>query len=151
MRLGHVHLKVNNLARVEQFYSQVLQANVSERVGERYIFLSLGSLHHDIALQKVDATQGAEEVCATGLYHFAFELEGGAELLETLECLEQFGGEYRMVDHGISWAVYTNDPDGNGIEFYVDRRWVSGGRAQWLGFSKPISKETIYSAVSTCG
>lgn len=47
----------------------------------------------------------------------------------------QEGVRHQAVDHGISWATYFRDPDGNGLEVYVDRRQASGGRLALQGES----------------
>ena len=49
--IGHVHLKVSNLKRAEEFYKK-LGFKVNERVNG-YLFLTLGKKHHDLALQDI--------------------------------------------------------------------------------------------------
>ena len=43
MQIGHVHLKVRDLDRAEQFYSRLLGAQRSERIDAHYSFLTMGS------------------------------------------------------------------------------------------------------------
>ena len=42
------------------------------------------------------------------------------------------------IDHGNAWSVYSSDPDGNGIEVYLDSPWQVAqphGRALDLSLS----------------
>jgi catechol-2,3-dioxygenase len=48
------------------------------------------------------------------------------------------GVDYVAVDHGISHAVYFHDPDGLGVEVYLDRRGRPGGAKTWRGDSLPL-------------
>lgn len=70
-RLGHVHLKVRDLDRAVEFYTAILDVDLTERY-ERFAFLTFGDRHHDLAVQAVgeDAPGPGPGV---GLYHVAFE------------------------------------------------------------------------------
>ena len=118
--LGHVHLRVRELDSAIDFYTGVLGLEVTERVG-RYAFLSFGVHHHDVALQAVGADAPAPSD-GVGLYHAAFEVETPAELRATYERLLDRGVDVSPVDHGISKALYFEDPSGNGLEIYLDTR-----------------------------
>ena len=52
------------------------------------------------------------------------------------------------VDHYISWAMYFDDPDGNGLEIYCDTRTQPGGRQLWHGDNAPLENETILAALA---
>jgi catechol 2,3-dioxygenase len=124
--VGHVHLKVRDIERAIEFYTDVLGLDVGERHG-RYAFLSWGERHHDVALQEVgpDAPGPGPGV---GLYHVAFEVETGEALAAVYERSRARDVPVSPVDHGISKAIYLDDPDGNGIEVYLDTR---AEREQW--------------------
>jgi len=138
-RLGHAHLKVKDLERSIAFYTTVLNLTVTERVGGDYAFLSGGSLHHEIALQRVGASAPQPPAHGTGLYHVAFEVPDRRALAEAYERLRAAGIAVTPVDHFISWALYFDDPDGNGLEIYWDTRDETHGRKQWRGESAPLS------------
>ena len=54
--VGHVVLKVRSLERSAAFYSGVLGLRVVGRLGDRMIFFSAGSNHHDLACLEVGAS-----------------------------------------------------------------------------------------------
>ncbi|TQQ83617.1 biphenyl-2,3-diol 1,2-dioxygenase [Halonotius terrestris] len=127
--LGHVHLVVSDLDRALSFYTDLLGLSVTEQQAN-YAFLSFGEHHHDLALQ---ARPGASSPPpnSRGLYHVAFELDSPAELRECYEWLHGREIGVQPVDHGISKSLYFDDPDGNGIELYIDTRDDDGER--WSG------------------
>lgn len=146
IRLGHVHLKVRRLDLAIDFYREALGLRVVERVGDEFAFLSFGAAHHDVALQALGDRAGAAAPGAVGLYHVAFECRDASELLSRWDAL-QARGRVVGVDHGISWALYATDPDGNGIEVCLDRR-VAGGRSAWRGQSSSLERSRVERAAS---
>ena len=143
MRIGHVHLKVRTLDRAVAFYSALLGAKVSERLGQHYAFLTMGEAHHEVALQALGDEAKGLSPYEVGLYHSAFEVDTRQELAAAVDRLKALGVRYSLVDHGISWALYTADPDGNGVEIYLDRRAAAGGAKSWDGQSYALELETI--------
>ena len=134
MKVGHVHLKVRDLDRALAFYRDLLGLRVTERLDDDMVFLTFGAAHHDIALQAVGPGAPAAAPRAVGLYHTAFEVETDAELRDIAKKLCDAGFSGAAVDHGISHAYYTADPDGNGVEIYRDTRGESS-RPEWHGRS----------------
>jgi catechol 2,3-dioxygenase len=58
----------------------------------------------------------------TGLFHVAIRVPSRKELALLLRRLSQERYSFEgFADHGVSEALYGTDPEGNGIEFYVDR------------------------------
>ena len=57
-----------------------------------------------------------------GLYHVALRIGHSLEELRAAKAhLEAHGiQELRLRDHTVSQSIYLNDPDGNGLELYVD-------------------------------
>ena len=133
LNIGHVHLKVSDLKRAEEFYTKLLGFKVNERANG-YIFLTLGKRHHDLALQEIENAKKPTED-TIGLYHFAIEAKNIGELAKLYFKLKQEDINVSPIDHGISKALYFSDPDGNGIEVYVDTRHI---RKNWKGLSKLI-------------
>ncbi len=121
--IGHVHLTVSNLERALAFYVDLLGFEVTARYGTSAIFLSAGGYHHHIALNTW-AGEGATPppLGHTGLYHFAILYPTRKELANILKKLIE--ADYPLTGtayHGVSEAIYLNDPDGNGVELYADR------------------------------
>lgn len=127
-RIGHVHLKVADLDRAERFYREGLGFEVTQRYGDSAVFLSAGAYHHHIALNTWESAGGSPPPRgSTGLYHFAILYPDRRALGRAVARLLAHGVRIEgAADHGVSEAVYLRDPDGNGIELYVDRhpaRW----------------------------
>ena len=120
--LGHAVLKVRNQERAEQFYNGVLGIPIAARHETMPMtFFTLGN-HHDLAVLAVgdDAPDAPQN--APGLYHIALKVGDSLEdLREVKEHLERSGVTIdRTIDHTVSQSIYLRDPDGNGVELYVD-------------------------------
>ncbi len=122
-RVGHVHLKVADLERAIAFYSGILGFDVTMRYGSQAAFLSAGGYHHHIGLNTWESLGGSPPPPGhTGLYHTAFLFPDRKSLARVLKRLVEAG--YPLTgasDHGVSEALYLDDPDGNGVELYRDR------------------------------
>ncbi len=122
-KIGHIHLTVSNLERALGFYRDILGFEVTDRIVDSAVFLSAGGYHHHIGLNTW-AGEGAPRSPegTTGLYHFAILYPARKELARALKVL--IDAKYPIdgaSDHGVSEAIYLTDPDGNGVELYVDR------------------------------
>lgn len=122
-RIGHVHLKVADLNRSLEFYQGLLGFEVTTMYGSQAAFISAGGYHHHIGLNTwhsknaPPATQNG-----VGLYHTAIVYPSRKDLAAIFNRLHQ--ANYPLTgaaDHGVSEALYLNDPDGNGVELYWDR------------------------------
>ena len=141
--LGHVHLKVRHLERAIEFYRKLLGLEVTERVGETFAFLSGDERHHELALQELGESAAPPPAHATGLYHTAWEVPDREAFRLAWERLRTASVPVSGVDHGISWALYFRDPDGNGVEIYVDRRNAEDGTSEWRGMTRPLTPSQI--------
>jgi catechol 2,3-dioxygenase len=121
--IGHVHLKVSDIERAERFYVDVLGFHVTARYGSDAVFLSAGDNHHDLGLNTWESKGGRPPPPGTtGLFHFAIRVPTRRNLAELLVRLQEAGVPLSGAsDHLVSEALYLHDPDGNGIELYVDR------------------------------
>jgi len=147
-KIGHAHLKVRDLDRSVAFYTRFLALRETERVGNIYAFLAGGAYHHEIALQRVGPDAPSPPARGTGLYHVAFEVPDRRSFAEAYRALTEEGIAVAPVDHYISWALYFDDPDGNGLEIYWDTRREPGGRQLWRGENAPLDAATILAALS---
>lgn len=121
--IGHIHLKVADIDRSLEFYHDVLGFDVVIRMGNQAAFLSAGGYHHHLGMNTWESLGGTPPPPgSTGLYHTAILYKERAELADALRRLIRAGIPITGAsDHGVSEAIYLNDPDGNGVELYWDR------------------------------
>ena len=121
--IGHVHLKVSNIERALSFYKDLLGFEITQRYGESAVFVSAGGYHHHIGLNTWHSKDALPApVRAAGLYHLAILYPTRKDLAVALKRL--IDAKYPLSgasDHGVSEAIYLNDPDQNGIELYWDK------------------------------
>ncbi|WP_340105190.1 VOC family protein [Rhodohalobacter sp. 8-1] len=122
-RIGHVHLKVSDLERSLSFYRDLIGFEVTTMYGDQAVFLSAGDYHHHIGLntwQSKGAPPAPER--SAGLFHTAILYPTRRDLAAIVKRL--MDNDYPISgasDHGVSEAIYLDDPDGNGVELYRDR------------------------------
>ena len=122
-RIGHVHLKVADLKRAMAFYCDLLGFELVTMHGDQAAFVSAGGYHHHIGLNTW-YSKGAPPAPtqAAGLFHTAILYPTRRDLAMALQRL--LDADYPITgasDHGVSEAIYLNDPDQNGVELYWDR------------------------------
>lgn len=122
-KIGHVHLKVADLQKSLDFYTGLLGFEVTTMYGNEAAFISAGGYHHHIGLNTWHS-KGAKPapVSNPGLYHTAILYPTRKDLAQAL--LRLIEAKYPLTgaaDHGVSEAIYLDDPDGNGVELYWDK------------------------------
>lgn len=122
-RIGHVHLKVADLEKFLAFYRDLLGFEVTMEYGGQAAFISAGGYHHHIGLNTWQS-KGMQPapVNGVGLYHTAILYPTRKDLAVIYDRIQK--SNYNLTgakDHGVSEAIYLNDPDGNGVELYWDR------------------------------
>ena len=147
-RIGHVHLKVADLERSLKFYRDLLGFQVMDRFGDSAVFISAGGYHHHIGLntwQSKDAPPAPKR--AAGLYHIAILYPTRKDLGVILQRLVD--ADYKLTgaaDHGVSEALYLDDPDSNGVELYWDRpkdQWPVDKDGKLHMFSEALDLEGL--------
>ena len=120
--LGHVVLKVRDLAVSVPFYRDVLGLHEVARYGHNMVFFSLGTNHHDLALMALGANAPVPSPDSVGLYHVAFKVGDSLDALRAMRdhLMQQSVPLLGMSDHTVSQSLYISDPDGIEIELYVD-------------------------------
>ena len=126
--IGHVHLRVADVDRALDFYVGVLGFELMQRYGADAAFVSAGGYHHHLGLNSWESKGGSPPPPGTtGLYHTAIRYPTRRALADALRRLTEAGIPITGAsDHGVSEALYLDDPDGNGVELYWDRP-----REQW--------------------
>ncbi|TCB96867.1 VOC family protein [Micromonospora zingiberis] len=128
-RMGPVELLTGDLDRLREFYTKGVGLSPIS-VDDREVTLG----RDDVPLLRlVRADAPADDPRQAGLYHSAFlfpdEPALARALLDTATAAP--GAFQGASDHRVSQAFYFADPDGNGVELYVDRprdqwRWENG-------------------------
>jgi catechol 2,3-dioxygenase len=122
-KIGHVHLKVSDIEKALKFYRDILGFEVIQYYGNSAVFLSAGGYHHHIGLNTWYSKNGSPPAPhSTGLFHTAILYPMRKDLSIALKRLIE--ANYPLTgasDHGVSQALYLDDPDGNGVELYWDR------------------------------
>jgi len=147
-RIGHVHLKVADLNKSLEFYRDLLGFEVTTMYGDQAAFISAGGYHHHIGLNTWHSKGlPPAPVNSVGLYHTAVVYPTRKDLAAIFERLRL--AQYPMTgasDHGVSEALYLNDPDGNGVELYWDRpqdQWEYNADGTIVMYTKPLDLESL--------
>lgn len=147
-RIGHVHLKVSDLDRALAFYRDLLGFELTTMYGKDAAFISAGGYHHHIGLNIWHSKDGSPAPKdSTGLYHTAILYPSRKDLAEIVQRLIDQGYPISGAsDHGVSEAIYLNDPDGNGVELYRDRpqdEWEYDKDGSVKMMTKPLDLEDL--------
>lgn len=146
--IGHVHLKVADLKRSLAFYQGLLGFSLVSMYGNEAAFISAGGYHHHIGLNtwlSKDALPAP--VRSAGLFHTAIVYPTRRDLAVALKRL--IDANYPITgasDHGVSEAIYLNDPDSNGVELYWDRprdEWPYTAKGSIEMYTHPLDMEGL--------
>jgi catechol 2,3-dioxygenase len=101
----------------------LLGFKISTTYGPDAAFISAGEYHHHIGLNTWYSKHGAHApLRSAGLFHTAILLPTRKDLANIYDRLIK--SNYPLTgaaDHGVSEALYLDDPDKNGVELYWDR------------------------------
>ncbi|WP_062353057.1 VOC family protein [Bacillus kwashiorkori] len=117
--IGHVKIKVFNLKRAVDFYTEVLGFHILNE-NNRLVELTVDGKTSFLTLEQPENVIGKQNR-TTGLYHFAILLPTQTDLANIVVHLVEKGIRFGSSDHLVSEALYLYDPDGNQIEIYRDR------------------------------
>jgi catechol 2,3-dioxygenase len=117
--MGAVRLRVSDLERARDFYERAIGLEVLDADGERAV-MGVGGEALVELLSAPDAPPRPRRT--TGLFHLALLVPDRERLGAALHRLSDAGWPLTGAsDHLVSEALYTQDPEGNGIEIYRDR------------------------------
>ena len=147
-RIGHVHLKVSDLDKALAFYKDLLGFQITQRYGAQAVFLSAGGYHHHIGLNTWYSKNAPPAPKNTaGLFHTAILYPERRDLAVVLKRLMDAG--YPLTgasDHGVSQALYLDDPDKNGVELYWDRpreEWPVDENGELTMVTEPLNLQEL--------
>lgn len=119
LTVREIAITVRDLDRQAAFYQDAIGLELLERGATE---ASLGAGGRRLLRLIGDAGARPEDPRSAGLFHMAFLLPSRADLGRWLLRATQAGVSLDGAsDHGVSEALYLTDPEGNGIEVYVDR------------------------------
>jgi len=150
--VGRVRLRVADVDRSREFYVERLGLVVYDATTGSASFGPPGGE----TIVRVDAMPGTRRrpEGTQGLYHFAILFPDRPSLARVIAHLHDAQWPFQgFADHGVSEAAYLADPDGNGVELYVDRP-----RAQWTSadgsivmYSKPLDLRSLLALADASG
>ena len=132
LRFSHMGLSVNNLEKMEEFYTGVLGFTVTDRgkaAGMDIVFLSRDpNDHHQIVLASGRPddmpVNTANTAFGPSINQISFQMGSLADLRDIGERIQAYGtSNFFPANHGIAWSIYAHDPEGNNLEFFVDTDW----------------------------
>ncbi|MFC3417713.1 VOC family protein [Algoriphagus hitonicola] len=153
-RIGHVHLKVSDLEQSLDFYCGLLGFQLMMRYGKDAAFISAGGYHHHIGLntwQSKGSTPAPKSY--PGLFHTAILFPTRKDLATIFQRLQD--ANYPLTgaaDHGVSEALYLDDPDQNGVELYWDRPkefWPKDEGGELTMYTRRLDIESLLSELKS--
>jgi catechol 2,3-dioxygenase len=146
LRLGPAHLTVTDLDRSVGFYQDSIGLKQHRRDGG---VAALGAGGEDL-LVLVEDPQARPAGRHAGLYHVALLYPSREELARAAQRIAATRTTITGAsDHGISEAIYLDDPDGNGLELAADRpraTWGDLGDVQTIA-PRPLDMADLLSLV----
>lgn len=118
--IASAHLLTADLPRALRFYSDLLGFRIMRQDAHGATLSADGCTPHLLLSARPDARPKPRR--SVGLYHVAIRFPNRRALAHVfrrmLAARYPFSG---FSDHGVSEALYLDDPDGNGLELYTDR------------------------------
>ena len=143
-------MKVADLERSLKFYRDLLGFEVQQYFGNSAAFISAGGYHHHIGLNTWHSKNaGPAPVNSAGLFHTAILYPTRKDLAVILKRL--VSNHYPLTgsaDHGVSEAIYLDDPDKNGVELYWDKpidEWPKDEKGNLQMITEALDLEALLS------
>lgn len=125
-KIQSIDIRVRDLETSLNFYSELIGFKIIDKNNTEAILSSTGELPYILKFIE-DKTAPVRIEGSTGLYHMAFLFPDRKELARVFMRLFKNNIKFQgFTDHLVSEAIYLPDPDGNGVELYVDKP-----RNQW--------------------
>ena len=143
LHIGSVALIARDLDRLAAYYTKLLGLTALKRTADGVV-LGTGSVPLLELIHRPDALP--DDTREAGLYHTAFLMPSRADharwIVHVANSRVPITG---ASDHGVSEAIYLDDPEGNGVEVYSDRPHESWSRdgATILQKTDPLDIDAI--------
>lgn len=122
-QLTHAGIYVDDIKTMRDFYVGVIGLIETDRghgftFDNDFVFMSANpTIHHQLIL----ATGRKERARASTVNQLSFKVSSLAELRAMERRVRDYGiSAIRPVSHGNAWSIYFDDPEGNGVEIYLD-------------------------------
>ena len=149
VELDRVALRVAHLDRALGFYQGTLGLEARQS-GPGAATLSAGATGGVLLELEAAPSAPSRQHDAAGLFHVALLFPTRASLGHALTHLIKAGVRLGSADHGVSEALYLADPEGNGLELYVDRPVAAWPQADENGqvtmFTNPLDLSSLAAA-----
>ena len=123
---------------------QITGFELTTTYGTDAAFISAGGYHHHIGLNVWYSKNAPPAPKNTaGLFHTAILYPTRRDLAIIFQRLQK--ADYQLtgaLNHGVSEALYLNDPDKNGVELYLDRpkeQWPKKPDGSLDMYTKPLT------------
>ena len=144
--IKNVQLKVSDLERSLNFYTQVLGLSILNQTVSQ---AELGNTKGQSLIELVELKNAIKRPQSfAGLYHVALLVPNRIALAKLVQhFIDHKIPVQGASDHGISEAIYLADPDGNGIEIASDTPddtwpWING-KLDILGKNGPMDIDAV--------
>lgn len=125
-QLSHMGVFTDRQDEMQAFYERVLglvvsDTGVAHKFKRRIVFMTADARqHHQFVL--VQRQEGDPPV--SPLFQISFKVPS-LDLLRAVRDRAMAAGatHFRPMNHGNSWSLYFNDPEGNTVEVYMETPW----------------------------
>jgi catechol 2,3-dioxygenase len=120
IQLTELTLRVRDLKSTRAFYEDMLGLRVTME-SESRVALSASETEPALIVLEHAPDAPAQAKGTAGLFHVAILYPSRADLGRAAQNLIDKKVAFGTGDHGVSEALYLDDPEGNGVELYADR------------------------------
>lgn len=123
-QFSHCGIYARDIAGQIDFYTRVVGLVVADRgvsaAGLEFVFLTASPEHH----HQVVFISGRDKDTPTTVNQLSFKVAGLDQLKQMYRRARDYGiTRFRQICHGNALSFYMSDPEGNGIEIYMDTPW----------------------------
>lgn len=137
-KIQSVDLIVKDLESSLDFYNKLLGFKIIDKNSTKAYSSPNGEYPYLISLEENKSANPINRHGA-GMYHTAFRFPDRKSLAKEFLHLHENNTKFHgFSDHLVSEAIYLGDPDGNGVELYVDKP-----RSEWVWKLGQVEMDTL--------